>query len=35
MKTLDDIVELLKYGNYEREYIKGITIIANNKIILN
>lgn len=32
MKTLDDMVELLKYGNSEREYIKGITIIANNKM---
>jgi len=32
MQTVEDMVELLKYGNSEREYIKGITIIANNKM---
>ena len=32
MKTLEDMVELLKYGNSEREYIKGKIIIANNKM---
>ena len=32
MQTAEDMVELLKYGNSEREYIKGITIIANNKM---
>jgi hypothetical protein len=32
MHTMDDMLELLKYGNSEREYIKGITIIANNKM---
>jgi len=32
MRTLDDMVELLKYGNSEREYIKGKIIIANNKM---
>lgn len=32
MHTLEDMIELLKYGNSEREYKKGSTIIANNKM---
>lgn len=32
MRTLEDMVELLQYGNSEREYTKGRAIIAYNRM---